>query len=137
MWQGGERGSRKLKKSSPSRILVATGPEDPTAFLTQSFWMAAVGRGGHCMGRFLAIYNLVKNQKNLISFHGCNIQVSVHMSLKLQGKHIYQTEYIISSTAYVFGLGHDMGCFARFILGSTQLLHNFIESKKVAKKSKL
>ena len=23
-----------------------------------------VGRGGHGMGRFLAIYNLVKNQKN-------------------------------------------------------------------------
>ena len=89
------------------------------------------------MGRFLAIYYLVKNQKYLKSFHGCNIQVSVHLSLKFLGQHIYQRGYISSSAAPVFGLLHDMGHFAPFLLGSTQLLHQFLGFKKVAEKSKL
>ena len=36
-----------------------------------------------------------------------------------------------------FGLGHEMGRFASFIQGSTQPLHHFLESEKVAKKSKI
>ena len=45
----------------------------------------------------------------------------------------FQRGYITSSTAPVFGLGHNMGHFAPFVLGSTQLLHHFLGSKKLAK----
>ena len=86
------------------------------------------------MNRFLAIYNLVKKQK---SFYGRYIQVSVHLSLKFRGRKICQGGYIFSSTAPGFVLGHDMGRFASFLLGYTQLLHHFLGSKKVTKKSKL
>ena len=89
------------------------------------------------MGSFLAIYNLVKNQKIKNKSHGCNIQVSLHLSLKLQVQHIFHRGYIASPTAPIFGLGHDMGCFPPFVLGSTKILHYFLGSKKVAKKSKL
>ena len=82
------------------------------------------------MGRFFAIYNLVK------TLYGFNIQVPVHLSLKLRGQHICQRGYIPSSTATVFSLGHNVGHFVPFLLGSTQLLHHFLGSKKEAKKSK-
>ena len=48
-----------------------------------------------------------------------------------------QGGYIPSSTAPVFGLGHNMGRLAPFVIGSTQLRHYFLGSKKVAKRLKL
>ena len=69
--------------------------------------------------------------------NGCNIQVSIHLSLKFLGQNIYQRGYITSSTAPILGLGHNMGCFPPFVLGFTQILHRFLGSKKVVKKSKL
>ena len=75
--------------------------------------------------------------KRLKILHGCNIQVSVHLSLKLRGQLICQRGDITSSTGPVFGLGHDMGRFPPFVLGSTQLLDHFLGSKKVVKKLKL
>ena len=67
------------------------------------------------------------------SFYRCKIQVSLHMSLNFPGQHIYQIGDITPSTALVFGLGHNMGRFTYFVLGSTLLLHHFLGSKKVAK----
>ena len=66
-----------------------------------------------------------------------DIQVSVHLSGTLAGRLIYQRGDIPSSTAPIFGLGHDMGHFSPFVLQSTQLLYHFLGSKKVAKKLKL
>ena len=48
--------------------------------------------------------------------NGCNIQVSIHLSLKFLGQHIYQRGYITSSTAPILGLGHNMGCFPPFCI---------------------
>ena len=42
----------------------------------------------HCLGCFLAVKDLVKNQENQKYFYGCNIQVSAHLSSKLLGQHI-------------------------------------------------
>ena len=86
---------------------------------------------------FKAIKNSVKNQKIKTYFYGYNIQVSVHLELKLPGQHIYQRGDIPSSTAPAFSLGHNMVRFAPFVLGSTQLLHHFVGSKKVAKKKEI
>ena len=71
--------------------------------------------------------------KRLKILHGCNIQVSVHLSLKLRGQLICQRGDITSSTGPVFGLGHDIGPLAPFLLGSTCLLHHFLGSKKEPK----
>ena len=90
-------------------------------FLVLNIMINTVGIWGLSLGHFLAIYNLFKNK----TFYGCNIQVSFHLSIKLQGQLIYQRGYITSLTAPVFGLGHNMGHFAPFVVGSTQLLHHF------------
>ena len=75
------------------------------------------------MGRFCTILKLVKNLKKIKSFYGCNIQVSVHLSLYWRGQHICQRGDIPSRSAPVFAPGHCMGRFAPFELGSTQNLH--------------
>ena len=68
------------------------------------------------------------------SFSRCKVQVSVHMSLELPGRHIRQSGYIPSSTALVFGLGHDMGSFCplctRIYTTSTAFFIIFKGSKK-------
>ena len=63
----------------------------------------------------------------------CNIQVSVHLLLKLLGKNICHRGDIPSSTISVFGLVHNMGRPATFVLGSTQLLHHFFYLKNEPK----
>ena len=40
-----------------------------------------------------------------------------------RGQHIYQRGDIPSWTTSIFGLGHNMGRFAPFVLGSTQRIH--------------
>ena len=95
-------------------------------FLVLNIMINTVGIWGLSLGHFLAIYNLFKNK----TFYGCNIQVSVHLSSKLRNQHIYHIGDIPSSTAPVFGLGHNMGHFFPFVLGSTQLLHHFLGPKK-------
>ena len=82
-----------------------------------------IGRGHTLYVAFLAVQKLVKKQKNEKSFYGCNIQVSVQLSLKFLGQSICQRRDSPSSTLPVFSLGHNMGRFAPFALGSTQLLH--------------
>ena len=76
------------------------------------------------MGRFLSHLELdqkLKKIKNpftdvIFRFHStCNYN--------WRGQNIYQRGYIPSGTAPVFGPGHNMGRFALFVLGSTQILH--------------
>ena len=60
---------------------------------------------------------------------------SVHLSFKLaRSAQPSESRYSFTSTAPVFGLGHNMGRFASFALGYTQFLHHFLGYKKVAKK---
>ena len=51
--------------------------------------------------------------------------------------HICNRGDITSSTAPVFGLGHNMGRFATFVPGSTQLLHHILGSKQISQNKKL
>ena len=81
-------------------------------------------------GSFFSHLELGQKLKKLKSFYGCKIQVSVQLSLKLPGHNIRQRGDIPSSNVPVFGLGNDMGHFSPFVLGSTQLLHHFLGSKK-------
>ena len=87
-------------------------------------------KGGTQYGSFFSRLELDQKLKNLESFYGYNIQVSVHLPLKFPGQHIFQRGDIPSSTAPVIGLGHDIGRFAPFVLGPTQILHNCLGSKR-------
>ena len=71
------------------------------------------------------------------SFYRCKIQVSVYLSLKLSVQHICQKGDTPSSTAPVFGLGHDMGRFCPFCTRIYTTSASFLGSKKVAKKTKI
>ena len=75
-------------------------------------------------GSFFSHLELGQNFK-ILKNHFTDVIFRFHSTClyNWQGRHICQKGYILSWTAPIFGLGHNMGRFASFVLGSTQLLH--------------